>query len=553
MDAKQREKCIQEIKFLQSVNHPNIVKYLDSFESENKLYIAIEWADKGDLKRYIKKLTQEKDYLDELKVFDYTRQIATALHHMHEKRIIHRDLKPANILVFSGGIIKLGDLGLGRHLSVETLKAFSKVGTPLYMSPELIRNSGYDFKTDVWSLGCVCYELISLKSPFISDSRISLYDLFTKIEKGDYQKLNLDRLSKEIKDLVEGMLNNNPEERISLDEAIKKLNIILDSIENKPKVDPFIVMEDILEKLKLLNYENNYCLKFNKSFITKYTFSCNVYGKPNTPGLLKFNNSNNLNSDNRSLKQFVIFYDLCKWLITIIKNKIDINSLNNEEYNNILNRNMFYNASKRLNIDVYEKELVNELKSVKIKILDSAKLYNGFGEGVCLIVTQLLDKILISYNYIFYKPNLKKLSKDNYNIKINVYNKTLIKKPNTANLNRNKIPVDKNSRLSDNRLKNVLIDVNRDSNLQINDISNESSSKINFLFNVLDKSKFDFNLINNKNQLLSKYSNTINNYIINQDIIKCNKPIKSANSNSTSTTSNYNIYIYIFIILHIIY
>src|SRR5690348_5186045 len=148
MDQKQREKCLQEVKLLQSVDHPNIVKYLDSFISENELYIAIEWADKGDLKRFIKKTNSEGDKFDEYKVIEYTRQLGSALLHMHEKRIIHRDLKPANILIFSDGTLKLGDLGLGRYMSDETFKAFSKVGTPLYMSPEVIRNDGYDFKSD---------------------------------------------------------------------------------------------------------------------------------------------------------------------------------------------------------------------------------------------------------------------------------------------------------------------------------------------------------------------------------------------------------------------
>jgi len=138
---------------------------------------------------------------------------------MHEKRIIHRDLKPANILIFSDGIFKLGDLGLGRYMSDETFKAFSQVGTPLYMSPEVIRNEGYDFKTDVWSLGCVIYELISLKSPFRTDEKISIYDLFSKINKGDYPKINDDKYSDIVKDLVDKMLKVNPEERISLEEV----------------------------------------------------------------------------------------------------------------------------------------------------------------------------------------------------------------------------------------------------------------------------------------------------------------------------------------------
>ena len=96
---------------------------------------------------------------------------------------MHRDLKPANIFLMADGTIKVGDLGLSRSLSENTLQAHSKVGTPLYMSPEVLRGNGYDFKSDVWSLGCILYELAALKSPF-KEEGLNLYGLFQKINKG---------------------------------------------------------------------------------------------------------------------------------------------------------------------------------------------------------------------------------------------------------------------------------------------------------------------------------------------------------------------------------
>ena len=407
MDKKQVDKCLQEVKFLQDVNHPNIVKYLDSFMHENELLIVIEWADKGDLKRYIRKMIQEKDYLDELKVFDFTYQIASALKHMHEKRIIHRDLKPANILVFSDGVVKLGDLGLGRYLSIETIKAFSKVGTPLYMSPELIKNKGYDFKTDVWSLGCVCFELITLKSPFITDAKNSLFDLYSKIEKGDYPKLTDSRLSKELVELVDQMLTVNQEDRISLDDALQKLTYIFNSIEDKPKIDPFIVMEYILEKLHLINYESNYSKKFKKELFTKYSFSCNVFGKPNTPGVLTTEVTSNINY----VSQFYSFYDLSQWLIQIVKNKTPLKQLNKVE--------VVFSSAKVKSEDLLKK-LLTQLKQLDIKIIDNSKLINGFGEAACLILTQLLDKYLISLNFSFSKPIFNNKKKKPIDLPINL-------------------------------------------------------------------------------------------------------------------------------------
>lgn len=101
---------------------------------------------------------------------------------MQSMRIMHRDLKPANIFIDSNDNLKLGDLGLGRDFTSQTMEAYSRVGTPLYMSPEVLQGSGYDFKSDVWSLGCIAYELCALKSPFKDETKkMSLYDLFTKI------------------------------------------------------------------------------------------------------------------------------------------------------------------------------------------------------------------------------------------------------------------------------------------------------------------------------------------------------------------------------------
>jgi serine/threonine protein kinase len=123
------------------------------------MYIAVEWAERGDLKRIIKHARTESEFLDEAKVWEYIGQIASALDHMKSKRIMHRDLKPANIFISSEGVLKVGDLGLGRQLSSQTIEAYSRVGTPLYMSPEVLNGQGYDWKSDIWSLGCIAYEL----------------------------------------------------------------------------------------------------------------------------------------------------------------------------------------------------------------------------------------------------------------------------------------------------------------------------------------------------------------------------------------------------------
>ena len=126
-------------------------------------------------------------------------QLANALQHMLNMRVMHRDLKPANIFIDGNDNMKLGDLGLGRDFSSQTMEAFSRVGTPLYMSPEILQGNGYDFQCDVWSLGCIVYELCALRSPFKDEvKKLSLYDLFQKIITGDYSPLSSSRYSSEL-------------------------------------------------------------------------------------------------------------------------------------------------------------------------------------------------------------------------------------------------------------------------------------------------------------------------------------------------------------------
>lgn len=188
MDTKARLDCIREVKILQSLEHKNIVKCYTSFLENNELSIVMEWAEAGDFANVLRQRREANAMFSITEVLHFFKQLCAALHHMHERRIMHRDLKPSNIFLTSDGLLKLGDLGLSRHFSSKTVAACSVVGTPYYMSPECIRGQPYAFSSDIWSLGCLLYEMITLRNPFYKEG-LNFYLLGKLITAATYDPL----------------------------------------------------------------------------------------------------------------------------------------------------------------------------------------------------------------------------------------------------------------------------------------------------------------------------------------------------------------------------
>lgn len=171
LDEGKRKLLLSEINVLKLLNHPNIVKYYNHIinKATQSIYIIMECCEGGDLAALIKRCINEDCNLEEAFIWRTLYQLSKAIQRCHSfKRsltILHRDIKPSNVFIDAEGNIKLGDFGLARILDDE-LFAVTVVGTPYYISPEVIKGTEYNRKSHIWSLGCLIYELCTLKTPF---------------------------------------------------------------------------------------------------------------------------------------------------------------------------------------------------------------------------------------------------------------------------------------------------------------------------------------------------------------------------------------------------
>lgn len=199
---------------------PDIIALNRGGRCKIKLCIVMDYADGGTLGNQIKRARESQTPISEAKIILWIGHLALGLMHLHSRGILHRDLKTANIFLTPGGCIKIGDFGISKLIiDSDDGLAHTTTGTPLYMSPEILRGEAYGYASDVWGLGCVLVELMTLEYAFKAANMAQLY---MNIEQVKLANALPPCYSPELRALVLRLLTRDERERISLLELLRE-------------------------------------------------------------------------------------------------------------------------------------------------------------------------------------------------------------------------------------------------------------------------------------------------------------------------------------------
>jgi NIMA (never in mitosis gene a)-related kinase len=233
LSTKERENALNEVRILASLSHPNIIGYKDSFfdEESKTLNIVMDLADDGDIESKIQKAIKTGTKISEEQIWAWLIQIAKGLKYLHDNKIMHRDLKCANIFLTKDGTLKLGDLNVSKIVKMGLV--YTQTGTPYYASPEVWGDKPYNYKSDLWSVGCILYELCALRPPF---KGTSLENLYKNVTRGIYDPIP-SIYSKDLTIIIALLLQVNPSNRPDCD-AILSHEIIIKKLQTIKKPIP---------------------------------------------------------------------------------------------------------------------------------------------------------------------------------------------------------------------------------------------------------------------------------------------------------------------------
>ena len=530
---KEKELFFNELKLLAQLTHKNIISYKEAFYDKmtKSLNMVMEYADGGDLSMKIMLAKQKKIFFKEKIIWKIFIQILEGINYLHSKYIIHRDLKSSNIYLTKKDEVKIGGLNVGKNIK-EIGLALTQIGTPYFTAPEIWNQMPYNYKCDIWSLGCILYEMTTLYVPFLGLNMEELYNNILNLKYKPIPKI----YSKDLSEIINLMLNKDPDNRPSaaelLNNKIIKKNIskiINEYDKDLKKFDKSDIIhnnnskEKINEnKINIHPHKNNKIKKKNNFYHITYSeankkIDLNKTIKSNSKLNINENDDGNIyNIDNNNLKRYM--------------------KLKNNNYNNTFNQ--------KIKSSILNKSTGNiEKKIIKMNNINYKTKFNKLNLLRNQKHFEKSDKNLTNYNDEINSIKEKNLNNFFHNEKLN---KMFKNKPNL----KKKIISNQNS--NNNSIRENIYSMTRKNNLKINGqnvrddckISNKNSPNLkkSFFYKRLFKNTTeanDFNIINksvNINNNIIKNSNF--NYISKINVIDC--PIYNRLQTYNNTYSNSN-------------
>jgi aurora kinase len=419
----------REIEIMYKVHHPNVVKLFGHFEDNDYCYFIMEYISKGNIYSLIPRDRKKK--LQSQVVASLMKDVISAVYYLHNMNppIIHRDIKPENVLLSEGLIGKLTDFGWSNYLQEEN-ERYTVCGTPIYLAPEIINETGHDERVDIWCIGVLLFELSTGNPPFLGN------DIETLKNNINHLKINWPKdIGLDVKNLIMKILKYDPKLRISLVEILNhpfftkyfpnaasnlikpqenlKYNIFVVSRDNPKTFNP--ICEDNNNKVNDNNNDKERCAKTQRDGNNSYNkFKRDVSPIPTS----KLNFNKIVNTENNvSQGNLNEDYDSLKKNFEILRNEYnkmksfssgDLTKKINELKNQILEKdnsiNNLIKASKALNDNLDELN-DNKMNSTRIKELQKEN--------------ELLKERISKYENYIKEHNLN-ISNSNQNIN-NIY------------------------------------------------------------------------------------------------------------------------------------
>ena len=452
----------REIEIMYKLNHPHIIKLINHFEDDEKLYLLMPYASKGQLYSLLKRQVR----FDQRTAAQYMREVIEAVRYIHSfsPKIIHRDIKPENLLLDDNYRVLLSDFGWSNFLDDnEFRKTFC--GTPEYLSPEMAKKSGHNEMVDIWALGVLMFEFLAGYAPFSGSTPKELYSNIKKLKihwPDDFPPL--------AKNLITKILKLNPSERLNINEILDHAWFTQNPPLRHVLTNYLTNEKDILKSHLIIEKPENVEDKLNEIVNAN---------KKRKFGTLRHNSeSNNSDKDDKSInsdknEDEIINTENKEDDIDIINNNDKINDNNSIKMANINENFILVKKEKKILEKKYE-ELLNkeqqENKMIKLLKEENEKLKNkqeNLKDNYMILIDQEIKKY-------------KLLSEDR---------EKLIKEIDELNLNNNEL------NLQNEFLKNKVIYYEREIkylNTKINELTKENQKYI-----------LDIGQINNNDKILN--------------------------------------------------